>query len=58
MQRFSSFRDLTGVQPSVQVGQAPTLLFLCGHKGLRNGAELRGQLLVRCPACVKEKARG
>lgn len=57
MQRFSSFRDLTGTQPSVQPGHAPTLFFLCGHKGLRSGAELRGQLLMRCPACVQERAK-
>lgn len=49
-------RDLThrvtGPLPTPQ----PTLLFMCHHKGLRQGSLMRGNIPWRCPACVRRDA--
>lgn len=52
---YSPARDLTAKQPARGEGMAITLKFMCNHKGIRLGAEMRGRIPWKCAACVKGK---
>ena len=59
MNRLSSARDMTAVQPMPGVGHGSTALLFaapdCQHKGMRLGAEMRGRIPWRCAACVARR---
>jgi len=49
---YSTARDITHKRVHPGVGLPITLAFMCGHKGLRGGAEMRGRIPWRCAGCV------
>ena len=59
---FSGSRDVSCISRSATPTPPRELLFLCGCKGLRAGAQIKrikgvGELLMRCPKCnAKEVA--
>lgn len=56
MTTLSNTRDLTGRMRMAEPSPPMLLLFMCGHKGVRTGSRLRGNLPMQCAACVAKKA--
>jgi hypothetical protein len=57
--RHSTVRDMTGLQPTGGGGMDPRKLFMCGHHALtgerkRLGA---GPVLWKCAACAKKEQK-
>ena len=51
-QLYRARADLTAKQPSTGSGMDVRVLYLCGHKGLNLGSKWRGNLPMRCAACL------
>ena len=56
MSRYSSPADLTAKHCATSPGMVITLAFMCGHKGARAGAFMRGHIPWRCAKCVSAKS--
>lgn len=56
MSRYSSPADLTAKHCSTSPGMVITLAFMCGHKGARSGASMRGRIPWLCARCVSAKS--
>lgn len=53
--RYSTQRDLTASLPYAIPTGPHLLLAMCGHKTTRVGAEMRGQIVMRCPKCKEAR---
>lgn len=56
MSRYSSAPDMSMKGHTASPGMAITLAFMCGHKGARAGAFMRGHIPWRCAKCVSAKS--
>ncbi len=56
MSRYSSAPDMSMKGHTASPGMAITLAFMCGHKGARAGAAMRGHIQWRCAKCVSAKS--
>lgn len=55
MNRVTSPADVSMKRSKPGVGMHITMAFMCGHKGMRSGALMRGRMPWRCAHCVAAK---